>query len=593
MRKKIFSVVLLLMCAVMLLSACDLGNFGNGNDNIIAQSGRVPNRRYSTKKGDNPSEPIKSFYDDNYYYYYFYLGEISDVPLQEEYEYEQYTGTPYTVEFETTKTTATSVENSCTTAATKTTTWTSTASVNVGGTFEKILGFIDINLELGFSMSTGRTQSQCRTDSYTAVATKSESATKKAKFEFTKDSQIGYYRYIMTGVVKVYTVAIYSIEENAYYLETLTEVVNSGYSFDYSTSPTFDDNNYGSLEFDYSAVNNLKAPTEPLYPDEPLKPSRNIVENNKNVCKNSTKYTVTETGVYGLAQKSYDTINLEKFSKYFDGDYLFRFAVTLNVSKIDNGYQEIYLYSGTESTGKTVDISTAVADYGLIRGSIMTHESGAYDHHIYWDVSGNELKNCTTAYIRYDASGNGSDSWNKNAISVDLTVIKKIDNLANKEISLDQEITVTDTGVFGLAARDHDQVDLSKYSNYMNADYVFMFDVTLNMSEKNDGYQEIYLYNKFDVTTSDDKKTLAYAREHGLVWATNLVLAPSKIETTATNNYFNWAITGNNIADTMYIRYDAHGDNADTWYKHSMTITLKIFYAPSYTPDESVLDVLI
>lgn len=619
MKKKLFSIVLLLLCAITLLSACNLGNFGN-NNTVVAQSGRVPNKRYSTKKGNNTSKPVKSFYDDNYYYYYFYLGGISDVPLQAatEVPYYHYTGNYYTKEFESTKTTSTSVENACITAVTNTTTLSKTGDIKVGISYKaatemeaglssgmasasaKVSAEFSESVEFGLSLTSATSATQSRNDTYKEVATKSETTTEKTKFEFTTDSKVGYYRYIMTGSVDVYTVVIYSIKDETYYFRTLTEVMSYGYSFDFSESARFDDNKCGSLEFDCSLINNLQKPTELLTSNgdssdanpPAAKPNTNILPT-KNVCKNSTGYTVTDKGVYGLAQNNYDVVDLTGCSKYFNGDYLFRFAVTLKVSKIDAGYQEIYLYSGTENTGKTVDLSTAIADYGLIRGSIMTHESGAYDHHIYWDVSGDELKNCTNAYIRYDASGNGSDSWNKNAISVDVTIIKKIDSLNIEEISLDQEITVTDTGVFGLAARDHDQIDLSKYSNYMNSDYVFMFDVTLNMSEKNDGYQEIYLYNKFDVTTSDDKKTIAYAREHGLVWATNLVLSPSKIETTATNNYFSWAITGNNIANTMYIRYDAHGDNADTWYKHSMTITLKIFYAPAYTPDESVLDVLI
>lgn len=204
MRKKIFSVVLLLLCAVMLLSACDLGNFGNGNNNIIAQSGRVPNRRYSTKKGDNPREPIKSFYDDNYYYYYFYLGEISDVPLQAatEVPYYHYTGNYYTKEFESTKTTSTSVENACTTAVTNTTSLSKTGDIKVDISYKaatemeaglssgmasasaKVSAEFSKSVELGFSLTSETSSTQSRTDTYKEVATKSESTTEKTKYIF-------------------------------------------------------------------------------------------------------------------------------------------------------------------------------------------------------------------------------------------------------------------------------------------------------------------------------------------------------------------------------------------------------------------------
>lgn len=179
-------------------------------------------------------------------------------------------------------------------------------------------------------------------------------------------------------------------------------------------------------------------------------------------------------------------------------------------------------------------------------------------------------------------------------------MVRNSEPLPMGEIVLDNEnqITVTDSGVYGLAARSHEQMDLSEYSEYMQSGYIFAFDVTINLQEKDDGYQEIYLYNKFDVTTSDGNKTLAFAREHGLLWGTTLEYAPGKVNKTPGDVHFSWVISGESIRKTngdegMFIRYDAHGDDADTWYKNSITITLRIFNVPTQTVDDSVLDVII
>ena len=660
MKKKIFGVLALLFCFVMMFAACNkaagqlggqdssqVGSQGDDQDSdkgsndgdetdkggnnddetgkggtdggiFPIQSGEVVNSRYSAVKYSSSTKTdfIDSYYDDNFYYYYFYLGEVNDVPLQSttEVPYYHYTGNSFTKGFKKTKTTSETVEDSCTTAVSNTTTFSSTKSIDTGIDIKttteaesKLSGGVlsasvkekfefEFNLEVGYSRTKGKTDATTRTNSYKQVASNSETTEETTGFGFTQESKIGYYRYIMTGSVDVYTVVIYSKAENIYYLKTLTQVMSFGYSFDYSVSSRFNDNQCGSLEFDYSIINDLKSqiPTKPLVtaPDEV--PSEgiegSIVEKKDTLYQNSNTILIHDTGYYGLADRGHETIELADYKKYFKGNYLFCFKITLNVSKKNSGYQEIYLYDAYKTTTKEVEISSAILSYGLIRGSIMTHDSGAYDHYIYWNVRGDEIKD--TMYIRYDAQGKNEDDWYKNSILVGLTIISESKELPSEQTVLNNSttITVTDSGVYGLAARSHEQILLSSYSEYMTKDYIFVFDVTINISEKNDGYQEVYLYNKYDVTTSSDKD-ISYAREHGLIFGRLLEHGPGQLKTTPEDHNFNWVITGNNVKEKMYIRYDAYGTKDDTWFKNSIKVTLKVFHAPSFDNDSNASDV--
>lgn len=263
----------------------DLNSDNSEGDNIVAtHSGEVLNKRYSAVKHSTSTEAdlIDSYYDDNYYYYYFYLGEVNDVPLQSNLEagYYHYTGNNYTKAFKTTRTTTKSVEDACTTAVTNTTTLSETDNLKAGITAklstktkvssgfatEELSAEISSNIEAGYSKTTGKNTSTSRTDSYKEVVSYSETTEETTGFEFTNESKIGYYRYIMTGSIDVYTVVIYSIADETFYLETLTEVMSRGYSFDFSESSRFDDNQCGSLEFDCSILNDLLShiPTKAL-----------------------------------------------------------------------------------------------------------------------------------------------------------------------------------------------------------------------------------------------------------------------------------------------------------------------------------------
>ncbi len=367
MKKRFCAIFICMICVIMLFSACgiftsqDNNNGNTESDNIIAtQSGKVLNKRYSAKKHSASTEAdlIDSYYDDNYYYYYFHLGKVFDVPLQSKIEvpYYHYTGNNYTKAFKTTKTTTQSVEDSCTTAVTNTTTFSSTKNIDVGlsikvatsveaklsaGSFasasaKETLEF-GASVEAGYSRTTGKSDATSRTNSYKQVASNSETTEETTGFGFTNESKIGYYRYIMTGSVDVYTVVVYSLADKTFYLKTLTEVTSFGFSFDYSESPDFDDNQCGSLEFDCSILNSLLSHT----PDKLLSESAGNVTPPE-IGGDTTHYA----GGHGTAESPYlikTVAHLKNIARY-TGSY---FKLIEDIDCSANAWTPISSFSGT------------------------------------------------------------------------------------------------------------------------------------------------------------------------------------------------------------------------------------------------------
>ena len=224
----------------------------------------------------------------------------------------------------------------------------------------------------------------------------------------------------------------------------------------------------------------------------------------------------------------------------------------------------------------------------------MTTPSGqTYSHYINWYIQGSEL--AETVYLRYDAHGNGDDTWYRNYLNVNLKIVEATDLPDEATVCKNSnQITVTDTGYLGLAARDHDQIDLTDYTRYMRERYVFVFNVGLNMHEKDDGYQEIYLYNSYDKTTSSEYSVEQAKRDFGLVCGTQLEHSPSKQDSTKKDYHFRWVTSGSNIKSPMFIRYDAWGNDNDTWYKNSIEVKLRIFQVPTVNVhiDDMVHDVM-
>lgn len=133
---------------------------------------------------------------------------------------------------------------------------------------------------------------------------------------------------------------------------------------------------------------------------------------------------------------------------------------------------------------------------------------------------------------------------------------------------------ITERGGWGLEQPQKDDVlDLSEFSEFLTEDYILRFEVTLNVKEKDNGYQEAYLYDRQIYVEGSAGE---YEREQ--VEAEFGLLAGGSFESgsSAQDHQFTWEIDGDRCAETMYIRYDAHGDYDDDWYRNSISVTVSV-----------------
>ena len=325
------------------------------------------------------------------------------------------------------------------------------------------------------------------------------------------------------------------------------------------------------------------------------------------ILNNTTSKTITQDGYYGLYQ-GYDELNLVPYKNYnsknlFTKDYVFCFDVCINLKEKNDGYQEVYLYDQLITTSKKLEFCDAQETYGMICGTVISHkyDSTSDNHYLTWYVSGDKIKD--TMYIRYDAHGENEDTWYRNSIKIDLTITSSTLQtvfspvykfLPTNEVVLENnnQYTITHTGAYGLMPRDHEKIDLKNYADYMTKDYLFLFDVSIDLKETDDGYQEIFLYNKHSMNSNNSSiTTINKAREYGLLAGKMLNHGKDKIE--GTKNYnFAFTTTGDNIdidLKTLYIYYDAWGEDKDTWIKENIKVSLTIVKIPEFKNCECIV----
>ncbi|MDR0476296.1 MAG: hypothetical protein LBH43_21845, partial [Treponema sp.] len=208
------------------------------------------------------------------YYYIYHLGSIENVPLQDDYEYQYFSGYNYACSFTTTSTTATAITNQTEYAFQETSTWDNTFSASSELALKYKAGWklsiadieagaeygIENTLKSGFSKTWGGSKQETWKDTYTRTETFSQGKSKTVSFEFDNSSKIGYYRYILFGTVEVYAVVVIDPSDGGFYIDEITSISAYGYALDYSESSRFDDNEFGSLPFDASAILNYKKP---------------------------------------------------------------------------------------------------------------------------------------------------------------------------------------------------------------------------------------------------------------------------------------------------------------------------------------------
>ena len=247
-------------------------------------------------------------------------------------------------------------------------------------------------------------------------------------------------------------------------------------------------------------------------------------------------------------------------------------GITYVVDSGEKGFYRISLYSFCDAyyVIKTNEARTELLDYSLTLCPrkedcyTMLEYLGDTDDKKTYDVEKDQIENPTNFFRSLPEPKN------------DMVNMKNEDLTPNTGVS--STATITDYGSYGMGCPEASKtvLNMSKYKNLFKKEFMFRFTVTVQIAEKDDGYQEIYLYNQKNDPTSTDYKIHTLQNEKGLLAGAVIEHTPSSKDTSNTPYTITWYVSGDKVKETMYIVYDAHGQRGDSWNRGNVDVTLDI-----------------
>lgn len=140
--------------------------------------------------------------------------------------------------------------------------------------------------------------------------------------------------------------------------------------------------------------------------------------------------------------------------------------------------------------------------------------------------------------------------------------------------------TITDSG---RENQPYDEISLSNLEKYKELGYTKLnITISLEISEKNKGYQHIFLYNNLGFKDEIFKDYFILKDVNGTDCTWELEHSGSDLDTnykeyTVTSNLIislDAIISGETSKDSVYIVYGASGDDNDTWYNKNLKVTI-------------------
>lgn len=137
---------------------------------------------------------------------------------------------------------------------------------------------------------------------------------------------------------------------------------------------------------------------------------------------------------------------------------------------------------------------------------------------------------------------------------------------------------IEEDGQYGLENSSNSILYLSEYNKYMNDDYVFVFDVTISYEAGKwfgnyiYGNKQVFLFKKNPGYIAD---SFNMVNSETIYSKYGLLKEETWDEDKGTKD-FRWEIKGSDCTNNMYIKYDAWGENEDTWYVRAITVDLMI-----------------
>ncbi len=382
-------------------------------------------------------EPVT---DGEYNYFYFKLGETKNVPVyyEDAYYHDGRTVSTYTwstasvTEDTYTEAVENSVSNS-TNASVKAEVNTS-LSAGIKASYGKLTGDLSVKVSTSLATSVGYTHTESDKTSFTKKVSDKVQNSRTREVKIDKDSEVGYYRYVIYADFEVYAVLVCNIADKTVQYTYITV----------SKPESFVD------MFRFSATNDFSASsdTAKLQLTEEMLASVTIDLFQKDLPNKTADYVyasefyearpnvkIVDNGVFGLEQvEKRHTLDMSSLKEYMTAEYTFWFDMKVS-SKCEKGFlgigwvdgtHEIHLYNKENSTNIAnsddwVDEKKAKRDYGWVDSVEWTQRDGIDDLELY--VSGDQCEEMM--YLLYDAHGDDEDTWYLRSFEIDVKVIKK------------------------------------------------------------------------------------------------------------------------------------------------------------------------
>lgn len=230
------------------------------NDNMHTVDGKELKKVKTTISQDkvNDNNDIVSYRDDNYYYFVFDLGVYHNIPVDTAYWKYNYSGSGiFSDSITAASTTANKIQLSSSHALQETTNFESTKNLNVALHVgkeppSKTGGWsASLNVEAGYSRTTGESNSESWTNTYNEVAEYSCSESRTTTITLQPGDKIGNYYYYLTIDVQVYGTIVKSIETGEFFVTTNTSVIGRGFNFTCLGENVLEFDCDDKLNFDY------------------------------------------------------------------------------------------------------------------------------------------------------------------------------------------------------------------------------------------------------------------------------------------------------------------------------------------------------
>ena len=430
MLKKILCIVLAL--ATLLLSSCSamsglgLGDKDDDSTVVLTHYVRpITGRKFYIAEPASTATLVCDPYTDGINnYFILHLGQVRNSLLYAESAlfHQGYIDVSY--EWSETTSYATSVSKALTKCVKESVDKTVTAGISseltagVSGGYGGVSASISASVKASLEASLGYTEENSYEQSSTVTVTDMTETMHKQSFTIGKDSPIGFYRYGVYATVDVYVAVICNIKDKTYSCEYYSLPQEGTYwsGFVFFEDSYFDPPESEKLTLDPTVLDGMN-----VY--SPNLPNYKVISGR--VADDDNERTITQTGVYGLEQGSKATkLDLSAFSEYFTSDFSFQFNIVIDMKRIDNGYQEVYLYNRQaymdNSAENNPSYDTVVRNYGLVTGAEFDSPTGRYDKILTMTVTGDKCVDIM--YLQYDAHGEKDDDWKIYGVTVDVIV---------------------------------------------------------------------------------------------------------------------------------------------------------------------------